>query len=588
MKQFQLFYTSRNTFRPEFAAIRDACPDGKFMVQVFYDNARKAEAAELAALLDAEFPDICYFGCAVNAAIHEGMLSEHTIAVAVTVFEQPDTKIKVLQYAFTAGTQAQVCDDLLERVRENPWVKGIELLITVRQMSTTYFCDRLSEMDPSVQIFGGNAFNPNLDFMDVSVFSKGNGFLDAGVVFVLIGGEQLHIQTSFITGWKPLGAKLLITKAEKNRLYELGGEPAYAFYYRYLRIDNDEKFYKNTLEFPISYERNGVSILRVPSGCMEDGSLLMSSDMIEGSMAQLTYGDPQTILRSLFHEAEKLADFVPEGILIFDCGSRRSFWGSEDIDRESLPFQTIANTAGFYTGGEFHRMGSSLNQHNVTLVIVGMREGEPGVSRRQKLYEEFNYENEHVSMVRRLANFIDIASNELVNANQQLSDANQQLMTMAITDELTGVYNRRAIQERIARAGQGREYGFSLIMLDLDKFKRINDTYGHDEGDNVLREFARILQECSANYKGHASAGRWGGEEFMILVRRADAQTAFGLAETIRERFAAVDFPCSGRHTVSCGVSEYHAGEQVEIVCSRVDDALYESKRSGRNRTTIV
>ena len=180
MKQFQLFYTSQNTFRPEICTIRDTYPGCTAMVQVFYDNARKKDAAEVAAILDAEYPDAYYFGCAVNAVIHKGRLSEHTVSAVITIFEQPDARIKVLQYHFTAETQAQVCDDLLERVRENPWVKGIELLITVRQMSTTYFCDRLSEMDPSVQIFGGNAFNPNLDFMDVSVFSKGNGFLDAG------------------------------------------------------------------------------------------------------------------------------------------------------------------------------------------------------------------------------------------------------------------------------------------------------------------------------------------------------------------------------------------------------------------------
>lgn len=587
MKQFQLLYDAQDTFRESIREIRAEYQGCTAMIQVFYDKARQSEVEELVSLLDTEYPEAQYFGCAANAAIHQGMISVHTIEAVVTVFEDPSARIELLQYHLNEETQEAVCNDLLAYVAKNPWIKGIELLITIRGMSTTYFCDRLSEMDEGIQIFGGNAFNPNLNFFDVNLFSKGSGFMDEGVVFALIGGDALHIQTTFITGWKPLGQKLLITKANRNRLYELGGEPAYEFYYRYLKIDNDAFFYKNTMEFPIAYERNGVSILRVPSKCMEDGSLLMSSDMIEGSMAQINYGDPQTILRSLFHEAERLADFVPDCIMIFDCASRRTFWGKEDINRESLPFETIADTAGFYTAGEFHRAGKTLNQHNVTLVIVGFREGEPGTSFHETLLQKYHYNNEHISMVRRLANFIDVASRELQEANEQLGIANERLTRMAITDELTGVFNRRAIQNCINQAGEWKERGFSLIMLDLDKFKNINDTYGHDEGDRVLKRFAQVMRQCVADDGGLSSVGRWGGEEFMILVPGADAEKAFALAEKIRVMFSQTEFEESGTHTVSCGVSAYRNDEPVEILCSRVDDALYESKHLGRNRTTI-
>ena len=587
MKQFQLLYEDKAVFREEIQKIREENAGCKTMIQVYYDKARQAEVEELIGLLDAEYPEAEYFGCAANAAIYQGMISVNTIEAVISVFEDPTARVELVQYHLNEETQEAVCDDILAKVKENPWIKGIELLITIRGMSTTYFCDRLSEMDEHIEIFGGNAFNPNLDFFDINLFSKGNGFYDEGVIFALIGGDELHIQTSFITGWKPLGQKLLITKAERNRLYELGGEPAYEFYYRYLQIDNDEFFYKNTMEFPIAYERNGVSILRVPSKCLEDGSLIMSSDMIEGAMAQINYGDPQTILRSLFHEAERLADFVPDCINIFDCASRRTFWGKEDINRESLPFQTIADTAGFYTAGEFHRMGKTLNQHNVTLVIVGFREGDPGTSFHEMLLRKYSYNNEHVSMVRRLANFIDVASRELQEANEQLGIANERLTRMAITDELTGVFNRRAIQNRISQAGEWKDRGFSLIMLDLDNFKHINDTFGHDEGDRVLKQFAHVMKQCAADDGGLSSVGRWGGEEFMILVPGGDVQAAYRLAETIRERFAETEFEESGKHTVSCGVASYRDGEPVEIVCSRVDDALYDSKHGGRNRTTI-
>ncbi len=585
MKQIQLIFDGAEKFRREILEIKQRFPDCITMIQIFYDKARQTETEQLIEILKQDYPQAHYYGCASNANIENGMITEGSILAVCTIFEDPSTKIEIYQYPLTSETQKEVCDDLLAKVSERPWIKGIELLITIRDMSTTYFCDRLSEMDEKIQIFGGSSFNKNLDRHDVGVFSENGGFLDSGVVFTLIGGDKLHIQSTYITGWKPLGQKMLITRAEGNRLYELGGEPAYDTYYRYLQIDNDEFFYHNTLEFPIFYERNGINILRVPSQCMDDGSLIMTSDMTTGSMAQISYGDPQTILKSIFHVAESLADFVPDGIMIFDCASRRSFWGSEDINRESLPFQTIADTAGFYTAGEFHRMGKSLNQHNVTLVIVGMREEDAGVSNKSKLLKAFNYNNEHVSMVRRLANFIDVASHELDETNRKLESVNQQLLKMAVTDELTKVFNRREIQNRIMQASKSGKK-FSLIMMDLDYFKKVNDTYGHDEGDRVLKQFASVMKKAAASAEFPVSVGRWGGEEFMILAENISSGTAFALSEQIRTEFAKIPFAVSGQHTVSCGVAEAQEQENYDAVCTRVDHILYYSKHHGRNRTS--
>ena len=125
-------------------------------------------------------------------------------------------------------------------------------------------------------------------------------------------------------------------------------------------------------------------------------------------------------------------------------------------------------------------------------------------------------------------------------------------------------------------------------MLDLDYFKLINDTYGHEEGDRVLSTFAGVMKAESEMAGFLPSIGRWGGEEFMILLPSADAQDAFGLAERIRTTFSEVDFPTSGHHTVSCGVTVANENDSADSVCSRVDKALYSSKNRGRNRTTVI
>ena len=587
MKQFQIIYKDSANFRSQIVSIRKQNIGKTALMQFFYDIALEGELQTIMDILEEEYPECRYFGCSSNANIAYGEISEHSILAVCCIFEAPDTRIRILQYELTPETQEQLCDDLLMEVSMNPWVRGIEMLLTIRDMSLTYLCDRLSEMDVRIRIFGGCAFNTEVNRFNVSVFSDEEGLMKRGVVFVLLGGSQLHIESAYIHGWKPLGKQIQITRAEGNRLYELGGEPAFDTYYRYLQIENDESFYQNTLEFPISYERNGIPILRVPSNCMEDGSLIMSSDMTTGTKAQLSYGDPQTILKSILETAEKIADFVPEGILLFNCASRRVFWGEQDINQESLPFQSLANTAGFYTGGEMHRMEKTLNQHNVTLVIVGIREGEPGSSKRDELIRFCNYQDAKISMVRRLANFIEAASRELDESNRKLEMTNALLRRKAITDELTDVYNRREIQARImAEAEEGSR--FALIMLDLDYFKLINDTYGHEEGDRVLSTFAGVMKAESEMAGFLPSIGRWGGEEFMILLPAADAQDAFGLAERIRTTFSEVDFPTSGHHTVSCGVTVANEGESADAVCSRVDKSLYCSKNRGRNRTTVI
>ena len=587
MKQIQIVYKDAGSFRSQIMAIRRQYAGKTVLMQFFYDMALENDLQTITDILEEDYPECRYFGCSSNANIAYGEISEHTILAVCCVFEEPDTKIKILQYRLTPETQEQLCDDLLMQLSMNPWVRGIEMLLTVRNMSLTYLCDRLSEMDVRIRVFGGCAFNTEVNRFHVSVFSDEEGRMTEGVVFVLLGGSKLHIESAYIHGWKPLGKQIMITRAEGNRLYELAGEPAFDTYYRYLQIENDDSFYLNTLEFPISYERNGISILRVPSDCLEDGSLIMSSDMTAGTKARLAYGDPQTILRSILQTAETIADFVPEGILLFNCASRRIFWGENDINRESMPFQALANTAGFYTGGEFHRMEKTLNQHNVTMVIVGIREGEPGSSKRDELIRYYNYQHPQISLVRRLANFIEAASKELDESNRKLEMTNALLRRKAITDELTDVYNRREIQARIINEAEGGSR-FALIMLDLDLFKQINDTYGHEEGDRVLSTFAGVMK-AEAEIAGFLpSIGRWGGEEFMILLPSADAQDAFELAERIRTTFSEVDFPTSGHHTVSCGVTVANSGESADTVCSRVDKALYGSKNRGRNRTTII
>jgi len=155
---------------------------------------------------------------------------------------------------------------------------------------------------------------------------------------------------------------------------------------------------------------------------------------------------------------------------------------------------------------------------------------------------------------------------------------------LAARDQLTGLCNRRNFDQRLEAAiARATRHGgaFSLLMLDIDHFKNINDYYGHATGDDVLRRFGEVLSERLRPYD---VAARWGGEEFVVLADGATLDNARMLAEQIRESVASTPFSPVPRVTVSIGVADYQPDESGDDLLRRADKALYGAKRNGRNR----
>ncbi|MDR5897579.1 diguanylate cyclase [Halomonas vilamensis] len=165
----------------------------------------------------------------------------------------------------------------------------------------------------------------------------------------------------------------------------------------------------------------------------------------------------------------------------------------------------------------------------------------------------------------------------------------QELERLANTDILTGLANRLSFDRRLelemARS-QRYQRPLSLIMLDIDHFKPINDTHGHDVGDQVLVHLANVLRE---NLRMTDLCARWGGEEFIVLVPETAIFQARQLAEKLREAIVATEFPVVGQKiSASFGVIEAHHDELMLQVIKRVDLALYQAKAAGRNQVMAV
>lgn len=170
----------------------------------------------------------------------------------------------------------------------------------------------------------------------------------------------------------------------------------------------------------------------------------------------------------------------------------------------------------------------------------------------------------------------------------ELKRANETISHIAATDELTGLANRRFFNENLSvmmSAARRHKFPLSLIMVDLDHFKTVNDTHGHSEGDRVLQGFARLLKDVS---RTEDIAARWGGEEFIIVLPHTEGNAAVALAERIRTVFAESRHGVSGvTLTASFGVVELQHGEEEDSFIRRADDALYCAKHEGRNRVVM-
>jgi diguanylate cyclase (GGDEF)-like protein len=170
-------------------------------------------------------------------------------------------------------------------------------------------------------------------------------------------------------------------------------------------------------------------------------------------------------------------------------------------------------------------------------------------------------------------------------------DLHETVQRQAVTDELTGLFNHRRFQEVVAaEVERARRYHqeMGLIMLDIDNFKQVNDTYGHIQGDTVLREVARVLRHSSREIDEPA---RYGGEEMAVALPQTDLEGAYRFAERVRRRIEALELPLADggtlRVTASFGVASLHTAPSADkdALVAAADSALYQAKRAGKNQT---
>lgn len=462
--------------------------------------------------------------------------------------------------------------------------RGVQLLTSVNGTVVDKLVAGVTEKAPDLPCFGAQAGTLVLGESKSFVFCNGAVY-DDGIAAATLGGSDLHVMADIAVGFRPLGRELTVTDADKNGMVRtIDGHPAASIYKKYLNVGPGEHFFRNTCEFPIVLYRpeSDRPITRVPVHAASDGSMRFSVNMQRGDKIYLSYGKPSYLLRESLDSANKLQRFSPEAIELYVCINRRIFMGNALANREIGYFSQMTSDLSFaYGDGEICRYNETGSVLNSSLVCVGMREGaaKDAGDIRPIVDPAVQNDGPTVPLSERLTTFLEATSDELETTIKRLE-------VLARYDDLTGILNRRSIEDEIEQALKDPDVTESaLIMMDIDSFKSVNDRYGHAVGDEVLKLVCKKTMEV---LRKDDVLGRWGGEEFLCFVKNTSFEQACVIAERVREHIADADFGIAGKITVSVGVTDAEHGESPDAVFRRVDHALYGSKENGRNKVTVM
>lgn len=210
------------------------------------------------------------------------------------------------------------------------------------------------------------------------------------------------------------------------------------------------------------------------------------------------------------------------------------------------------------------------------------------LQRQRRITKKLNaYKNQLEIVVEERTNELRAKNSQLEREIEDKQKIEAKLKHLATIDSLTSIYNRRKFNEVLSyelRRDERYPGGLSLVICDLDNFKRINDTYGHNTGDEVLKSFASMVKDLIRNSDTFA---RWGGEEFVLLLPETGFETAMQIAEKIRQETENFLFSDTCTITASFGVTQFLEGDTETALINRADEALYKAKTNGRNRLEL-
>jgi diguanylate cyclase (GGDEF)-like protein len=474
------------------------------LVQVFSGILDEKIIQDVIDILKDNIQNVKIIGSTTDGEIIGDEVTTKEIVINFTVFEKTTVKTAIIEKIdiddFELGSQ------IAQRLKENN-TKAMVLFADGLNTNGEDFV-RGVESQTSALIAGGLA-GDNAEFKKTLVFNEEKIILN-GCVGASLNSDELIAHNRYEFNWHGIGKIMTVTKADKNRVYEIDGKSVVDIYRYYFGEEIAKDVVKVGVEFPLIINKNGVKIARAVVSQNDDGSLILAGNIETGDKVQFGFGNAEAILKdSVVKEVEDV-----ESIFVYSCMARRRFLG-ENIKYEIEPLSKIANVSGFFTYGEFFQMSQNylLNQ---TMTILFLSE-----TKNKKVADTKLSKKENLLTLNVLSHLIDVTSKELIELNNELEDKvrektvrikakNLELEYLYYHDDLTDLPNKNAYHRDVLK-----ENPIGSLLIDIKKFSSVNDVYGEKIGDLILKEFAKAISkkanECNCNIY------RISADQFMIL-----------------------------------------------------------------------
>jgi c-di-GMP phosphodiesterase len=575
MRTINTYYTY-NSDLSDFIQQNDIQDSSKLLIQIFTFSTDYTFLINLTNFFKTNFPNASLIGSTTDGEIKDGHVSTKTTVISFTIFDNVRLKTYIsdqFKNYFEAG------HNLATNIIEDD-TKVIISFIDGLSGNGEEYLQGINSVKSNIIVAGGLA-GDSAKFKQTYIFTK-DTILDKGVVGVSLSSENLNVFTDYSFNWLMVGKQLTITKVKENRVFMIDDKSAVDTYDYYLGKNISEKLPYIGIEFPLIIERNGLHIARAPIAKEDDGSLIFAGNFHHMDKVRFGYGDSDEILEQTQNHINKLYNIPIESIFIYSCMARRRFIPDE-IENETIIYNQIAPTSGFYTYGEFFSSSDNKQLLNQSMTLLALSESDQPNTQNTI----FNIKKNKSTTIQALSHLLSIATKELDNAQKDLQ-------ILASTDPMTKLYNRRSfndISESIFKISKRNKSPLSIIMIDIDKFKNVNDTYGHKTGDSVIIKLAEFLN--SSNRKSDIVC-RYGGEEFVILLPQTGIEGSIIVAENIRKQVENIVVKSDKNQmlnfTISLGVSEVNFRQEsnIESALNRADEALYIAKNNGRNQVAKI
>ncbi|SDJ54297.1 diguanylate cyclase (GGDEF) domain-containing protein [Ferrimonas sediminum] len=555
------------------------------LIQLYSANQDNSWCRDIATALIERFPNAQLVGASTTGEIQHGRTLTGNTVVGFTLFEHSD--VHSLSLPCQRGEEQGIGRQLRSQLDQFEHVAGVLLLATSISMDANDLLAELNRTPLPFPVFGGGA--ADYGTMSQSLLMHQSRCLESGVVAVVFCGRDLHLSCHTYLGWRPLSKTMTATEVKNRSLKLIDNRPAFEVFSRYLNIANDDNFFLNSLEFPLMIERDQQLIARVPVGVARDRSIEFVADIRQGEKLRLGYGDPKLIIRDAHQVHRTMAQFGPQAVFLYSCICRR-FLMQDDVELETLPFQTIAPTFGFYTYGEFFADHGQVEFLNSTMVAIGMREGgktnhsQPALQAEPPITDEAMddpYANQHIRIIERLVHFVDAVTEELQQTSEELQE-------VTVIDKLTQLPNRYQMDSLLAQElthSQRSHSQFSLILVDIDYLRNINERHGRLVGDEVVAEIAQLL---ATHTRRTDVVGRWQGGTFMVILPDTELQEAKVAAIKLYAMIGQTHFTHGEHCSASLGVSCHRPGFTLHQTLNRINLALKQAKSAGGNQVQTL